>query len=83
MVDLLIGNTVETLMAIGELFAQLVNQLGFVSVTAGTGGLVVSVAILAVVMLFIGKFVMSSAKTLIILFIIGFIVLFLMFGSLI
>ncbi len=83
MVDLLIGNTVETLLTIGELFAQLVNQLGFVSVTAGTGGLVVSVAILAVVMFFIGKFVMSSAKTLIILFIIGFIVLFLMFGSLI
>jgi len=80
MLELLVSNTTGTLLAIGELFAQLVNQLGFVSITAGTGGILVSVAILAVVLFFLGKFVLSSVKILIVLFILGSIALLLMLG---
>ncbi len=80
MVQLLISNTVGTLMELGGLFSQLVNQLGVVSITAGTGGLIVSLAVLAVVMFLIGKFVISSAKALIVLFILGLLVLALTLG---
>lgn len=83
MVQLLISNTIGTLMGVGKLFAQLVNQLGFVSITAGTGGFILSVIILGVVIFFLGKFILSSGKALVILFALGFIALFLMFGSLI
>ena len=81
MVWLLITNTVGTLTALGGLFSQLVNQLGFVSITAGTGGFILSVIILGIVLLFLGKFVLGSMKALMMLFIVGLILLFLMFGS--
>lgn len=80
MVFTVLQNAVSTLMSLLGMMGSLFQSLGFVSSTGGLG-FMLSVIILAVVLFFATKFFLRSAKMIIILFIIGVVLLFLLFAA--
>lgn len=80
MVFTILQNTVSTLMSLLGMMGSLFQSLGFVSSTGGLG-FVLSVIVLAVVLFFLTKFFLKSGKLIIMLFVIGLVLLFLLFTS--
>jgi len=80
MVQTILQNAVSTLSSLFGLLADLFQSLSFVG---GTGGLgfVLAIIVLAVVLFFLGKFILKSGKLIIILFVIGLILLLVLFAS--
>ena len=70
MVFTLLQSAVDAIGSLGGLLLKLFGVLGGVSAT-GTTGFVAAVGVLAVVLFFIGKFVLKSAKTIMILLLVG------------
>jgi hypothetical protein len=70
MVFTILQSAVDAIMSIGGLLARLLGTLGWVSGT-GTTGFLVSVAVLGLILFFVGKFVLRSLKTIMILLVIG------------
>ena len=80
MISLIINNTISTLITIVNLFVEFLSSLGFVS-SQGLLPFIVSVVILAGVLFFLGKFFIGSMKTIILLFIAGFVILMVIFSA--
>lgn len=70
-IQMLIYNSLTTLGQLLTLVEQLLAQLGFVSQAGGPLGLAVALAVLAVVAVFLGRYVIGLGKSIIILFIAG------------
>ncbi len=79
MLSLVIRNTLSTLISIFELLRELVHSLGFVG-DFGALPFIISVIILGGVLFFAGKFFISSLKTIIMLFLAGFLILLAVFA---
>ena len=79
MVVTVLQNTVSTLQSLFGMSGDLANSVGFMS-SINPLGLVLGVIVLVVVLFFVGKFVLKSIKFIAILFIIGLILLFILFG---
>ena len=79
MITLIIQNTVNTLITVISLFSQFLGSLGFAS-SFGPLPFIISVLILGAVLFFLGKFVAGSLKTIILLFIAGFVILLMVFS---
>ncbi len=79
MISLVIENVINTLVNIFGLFGEFLHSLGFVS---GSGPLpfLISVLILGVVLFFLGKFFIRSLKTVFFLFIVGIVILAILFA---
>lgn len=80
MVVTILQNAVSTLFSLFGMMGNLSNSLGFISGT-GSLGFVVAIVVMAVVLFFLGKFILKSGKLIIILFIVGFLLLMVMFSS--
>ncbi|NIO22664.1 MAG: hypothetical protein JSW41_02200 [Candidatus Aenigmatarchaeota archaeon] len=80
MVATILQNTVSTLMSLLGSMGNLFESLGFVS---GMGGLgfVLAIVVFVVVLFFLGKFFLRSGKMIIILFVIGLLLLLVLFAS--
>lgn len=78
MITIVITNTIKTLVNILGLLGEFMASLGFVS-KFGPFPFLVSIIVLGVVLLFIGKFFLGSLKTIILLFICGFVILSVIF----
>lgn len=76
MVAMLVNNTIDTLMAIINMFGDLLASLGFVSEVGGPLGFVVSIIIIAVVGYFVARIVIGSGKKLIIMLIIAIVLIY-------
>jgi len=84
MISFLVQNTAKTMGGIIGLFGDLLGSLGVVSEVGGPLGFGLSVAILAVVGLFIAKILFGGGKKLIILIPVGIILVYLLvLGSLV
>lgn len=79
MIRLLIVNAIQTMIELVSMFLNLVGSLGFLSAIGGVGVLVLSVIIIAVVVFFLGKFVLKSWKGIILLGVAGIIVMAVLF----
>ncbi len=80
MVVMVFQNAVSTIFGLFGMMGNLSQSLSFISGT-GSLGLILAVVVMAVVLFFVGKFVLKSGKLIIILFIIGLVMLTLMFSS--
>jgi hypothetical protein len=80
MVVTVLQNTVSTLFSLLGTLGDLFRSLGFVSSTGGLG-FMLAIVVLAVVLFFLGKFILKSGKLIITLFLIGMVLLFLLFTS--
>lgn len=78
MIGLIINSIVRTVGSLIGMFLELIGSLGFISAIGGGGVLVLSVIIIAVVVFFLGKFVFSAGKGLILLFMAGAVVVLLL-----
>jgi hypothetical protein len=80
MVATILQNTVSTLMSLLGSMGNLFESLGFVS---GMGGLgfVLAIVVFVVVLFFLGKFFLKSGKMIIMLFVIGLVLLLVLFAS--
>ena len=79
MVVTVLQNSVSTLQSLFGMSGELFTSVGFMG-SINPLGLVLGAIILVVVLFFLGKFVLKSIKFIIILFIIGLILLFVLFG---
>lgn len=79
MILLIINNTINTLLNIIGLFGEFLNSMGIVS-GFGPFPFLLSVLILGVVLFFLGKFFIRSLKTIVLLFIAGFVILGIIFA---
>jgi hypothetical protein len=75
-----IQGAVSTLFSIFRLMADLFQSLSFVGSTGGLG-FFLAVIVMAVVLFFVGKFILKSGKMIIILFIIGILLLLALFSA--
>jgi hypothetical protein len=80
MVTMVLQNTVSTLFNLFGMMGNLSSSLFFIGNT-GILGLSVAIIVMVVVLFFVGKFVLKSGKLIIILFIIGFLLLMVMFSG--
>lgn len=71
MIQLVISNSVSTLERLSGLFGKFLGGLGFVSVAGGPAGIVIAIIVLAIVIYFLGKFVLSTGKVVVLLFLAG------------
>lgn len=78
MILLILKNTINTLVSILGILGEFLSSLGFVS---GFGPLpfFISILLLGAVLFFLGKFFIGSIKTIVLLFIAGFVVLSIIF----
>ncbi len=79
MISLVITNTMNTLISILGMFGELLKSLGFAG-SFGPAPFLLSVVILGVVLVLLGKFFISSLKTVVLLFVAGFVILGLIFA---
>ena len=77
MIQVLVTNTVSTLIRIVELFGSLVSSLGVASETGGPIVFIGSIALVSVVGFFIAKIVFGGGKRLLILIPLGIILFYL------
>ncbi len=78
MITLVLRNTINTLLNILGLLGEFLASLGFVS-KFGPFPFLVSVLVLGVILFFLGKFFIGSLKTIVLLFIAGFVILSILF----
>jgi hypothetical protein len=78
MISLLFTNTASTFVGIIRLFGQLLESAGLTSEVGGFLGFAVSVLVVGVVGYFIAKILFRSGKLMIILFIIGLVLVYLL-----
>jgi len=79
MVIAVLQNSVSTLYSLFGMSGELFRSVGFMG-SINPLGLVLGAIVLVLVLFFLGKFVLKSIKFIIILFIIGLILLFVLFG---
>lgn len=77
MIIVVFSNTFGTLLSLFGLFGNLTESLAFVS-SLGPLGLVVAALVLAVVLYFLGRFFIKSWKLLVILFVVGLLLLWML-----
>ena len=77
MVYFLFGSIMSTLGTLGTLLDKLLDNAS--AITGSTLGLVIAVLVLALVFFLLAKFVMGNVKYLVILFIIGFVLVVILF----
>lgn len=77
MVRTVLVNTINTLGSLFGLFGSLLGSLVGIGGTGGVG-FVVAILVLALVLFFLGKFILGSWKTIAILFIVGLIIIWLL-----
>jgi hypothetical protein len=80
MVVTILQNAVSTLSALFGLLMDLFQSLSFVG-SMGSLGFVLAVVVLVVVLFFLGKFILKSGKMIIMLFVIGLVLLLVLFAS--
>ena len=81
MVETVLSNTLGTLSALFRLFRDLTLSLGAVA-GMGTTGFLVAAIVLGLVLFFLGKFLLKSWKTIILMFVVGTLIIwFLMAGT--
>lgn len=78
MVVTVLQNSISTLQSLFGMSGDLFSSVGFMG-SINPLGMVMGVVILAVVLFFLGKFFLKSMKFIIMLFIIGIILLFILF----
>lgn len=81
MIFTVIGNAIATIVELFRLFLNLIGSLGFVSRIGGFPLFLVSVVIISLVVYFLGKFFFKMGKQIIILFIVGFILVWIIILS--
>ena len=79
MITLLLRNTINTLLNILEILRELFAALGVIG-GSGLFPFIVSVLFLGGVLFFLGRFFFNSMKTILILFVVGFVILFILFS---
>lgn len=77
MVRVVLSNTLGTLASLFQLFVQLSNSLGFIA-GLGPAGLALAAVVLGGVLFFFGKFFLKSWKIIIILFIVGMLLIWML-----
>jgi len=83
MIRIVLTNTINTLVSI---FVQLFRFFGSMRTSlsgSGMGGLVLAVTVTIILMIFIGKFVFNAGKSIIIMFIAGLILFYILIISLV
>ena len=78
MIVLILKNTISTLVNILGILGEFISSLGSVS-SFGPLPFLISILLLGAVLLFLGKFFIGSIKTIILLFIAGFVILSVVF----
>lgn len=71
MIQMLISNSITTMGQLMTLFEKLLLQLGFITQVGGPVGLAVALIVLALVVFFLGRYVMGVGRGIVILFILG------------
>ena len=81
MILTVISNTINTLVMVFNLFINLIESLGFVTKIGGLPLFIASIIIISFMIYLLGKFFFSAGKQIIILFIVGVIIVWIVILS--